>query len=334
MIHIVAESHIPYLHGVLEPWAHVTYAPVIDAATAHDADVLLVRTRTHCDAALLAGSRVRFIGTATIGTDHIDMDYCRLHDITVANAPGCNAPAVAQWVLAAIGQWMLRHDEADAHRLTLGVVGVGHVGSIVARWARQVGFNVLLNDPPRASHSHGQAGAFTPLAQLAAQSHIITFHTPLTMNGPYATWHLCNEHLLSSAEHCRLIVNAARGGIAIDPMLAQWHGDVAIDCWENEPRLNIDLLKKALVATPHIAGYSAQGKARATAMLLQALNTHFGWQVPLPVIDAPTAGAAHVTLDGIMASYDIMADTEALKAEPTRFETMRNTYHLRNEVSD
>ena len=334
MIHIVAESHIPYLHGVLEPWARVTYSPVIDAKTAHDADVLLVRTRTRCDAALLNGSHVRFIGTATIGTDHIDMDYCRQHGITVANAPGCNAPAVAQWVLTALGRWMHLRNEQDASHLTLGVVGVGHVGSIVARWARQLGFNVLLNDPPRAMRSPDEAELFTPLAQLAARCHIITFHTPLTSSGPHATRHLCDTQLLSAANKCRLIVNAARGGIADDQALAQWHGDVAIDCWENEPQLNPALLHKAMVATPHIAGYSAQGKARATAMLLQALNAHFGWQVPVPVIDAPTAGAEHVTLDGIMATYDIMADTAALQAQPASFEILRNTYHLRSEVCD
>ena len=150
---IVADSKIPFLAGLLEPNAQeVVYvaASEIDAHVVRDAQVLLTRTRTRCDRALLAGSSVEMIGTATIGTDHIDMDYCRNHGIAVVNAPGCNAPAVAQWVHAAILKWREMRHHQD-HPLTLGVVGVGHVGSIVARWARQLGYRVLLNDPPRAA---------------------------------------------------------------------------------------------------------------------------------------------------------------------------------------
>ena len=334
MIRIVAESHIPYLQGVLEPWAQVTYAPVIDPHVAAEADILLVRTRTRCDASLLQGSHVRFIGTATIGTDHIDMDYCHQEGITVVNAPGCNAPAVAQWTLAAIGQWMQVNGFAHTHNLTLGVVGVGHVGSIVARWAQQLGFNVLLNDPPRAEREPAMATLLSPLARLVDECDIITFHTPLTHEGPYATWHLCNKDLLSRAQRCRLVLNAARGAVADNAALEQWPGDVAIDCWENEPQINAPLLKKALIATPHIAGYSRQGKQRATTMMLQALNNHFGWQIPIPVIDAPAQGASHVSLHKILDSYDIMADSALLKANPCDFEALRNRYTLRSEVVD
>ena len=147
---IVADSKIPYLKGLLEPVAQeVLYVPgaEIDSTVVREAQVLLTRTRTRCDRTLLEGSQVQLIGTATIGTDHIDLDYCRSRGIAVVNAPGCNAPAVAQWVHASILQWL--ESRKALGPVTLGVVGGGHVGSIVARWARQLGYRVLLNDPPR-----------------------------------------------------------------------------------------------------------------------------------------------------------------------------------------
>jgi len=332
MMNIVVDSHIPHLQGVLEPWAgQVRYLPGRDitAPVVRDADILLVRTRTRCDASLLDGSRVRFIGTATIGTDHIDLDYCRQHGITVANAPGCNAPAVAQWVFAAIGTWMRHRGIGDCHGLTLGVVGVGHIGSIVARWGKQLGFKVLLNDPPL--QQAGDKRELLPLEVLQQRCDIITFHTPLTRQQPHATWHLCDQSWLAGLQQCQLVINAARGGIVDNVALAQWHGDTAIDCWENEPHILPALLDKCVVATPHIAGYSSQGKQRATAMMLTALNAHCGWDIPVSVIEAPATGALNVTMQDIMDSYDIAADTARLRSDTTQFETLRNHYALRSE---
>ena len=325
---IVVENRIPYIQGMLEPVAHVVYLPAADITpqAVHDADALLVRTRTRCDAALLEGSRVRFIGSATIGTDHIDLDWCRDHGITVHNAPGCNAPAVAQWVMAAIGCWMQRSGITTTHGLTLGVIGVGHVGSIVARWAQQLGFNVLLNDPPR--------GIGVPLDELLAISDIVTVHTPLTRDGLWPTWHLLGEAPLRQMKNCRLLLNAARGGIIDEAALQDWQGDLAIDCWEGEPTLNPDVLHRALVATPHIAGYSIEGKQRGTAMMIEALNRHYGWHLPVPHIAAPAQGAAVVTLNAILASFDPRSLTVSLKSSPTQFETLRNTYPLRHEVAN
>ena len=184
---IVADSKIPYLKGLLEPVAQeVAYVPggEIDNATVRDAQVLLTRTRTRCDRALLEGSKVEFIGTATIGMDHIDLDYCRHHGIAVENAPGCNAPAVAQWVHASILQWVQARNIKQP--LTLGIVGVGHVGSIVARWTRQLGYRVLLNDPPLAEENAHHSPLTSPLSPLPShlspltllqrECDIITFH--------------------------------------------------------------------------------------------------------------------------------------------------------------
>ena len=344
---IIVDSHIPHIRGLIEPRAEVIYLEPADITreAVLDADALIVRTRTRCDSTLLDGSRVRFIGSATIGTDHIDLDYCASHGITVRNAPGCNAPAVAQWVFCAIDAWMRQRGITTPEGLTLGIVGVGHIGSIVARWARQLGFNVLLNDPPKENSENGDGSfdvIFEPelhqknrpyftLGELQRECDIITFHTPLTRDGQWPTWHLCDQRFLDGLARCRLILDAARGPIADNAALMRWHGDVGLDCWENEPRISRDLLEKCIVATPHIAGYSAEGKQRGTAMMLEALNDFYGWDIPIPTIPAPATGAAQVTLDGIAASYDILADTAALKSDPAAFESLRNHYHHRPE---
>ena len=351
---VIVENHIPYIKGRLEPFAEVLYlAPeAITPEAVRDADVLIVRTRTRCNAALLSNSRCRFIGTATIGTDHIDLPYCRQHGITVANAPGCNAPAVAQYVHSVIAQFMEAEGIADCRLLTLGIVGVGHVGSIVERWARQLGFSVLLCDPPRARRE-GNEG-FASLADIAAKADIITFHTPLTRTGDDATWHLCDKSFIDSLSHCRLLINSARGEIAdnsalVDALESGKIGYVAIDCWENEPNIDTRLLEKAFVATPHIAGYSAEGKQRATAMILTELKQHFGWEIAIDEPALPAAGAAMVTQRLIADSYNPLADTALLRAgnashpatenhsqagkwNPAAFEALRNGYSLRHEV--
>lgn len=330
---VVVESHIPHIRGLIEPFATVDYLQPGEFTheAVCDADALIVRTRTRCDAALLDGSRVRFIGSATIGTDHIDLGYCAHNGITVRNAPGCNAPAVAQWVFAAINAWMQQKSITSPNGLTLGIVGVGHIGSIVARWARQLGFTVLLNDPPRENRDNSFDGIFSPLDELQRHCDIITFHTPITRDGQWPTWHLCDTAFLNGLSRCRLIMNAARGPIADNAGLLSWHGDIALDCWENEPAISLPLLEKCVVATPHIAGYSREGKQRGTAMILEALNEFYGWDIPIPTIASPATGAAQVTLDGIAASYDILADTARLKATPANFESLRNTYPLRPE---
>ena len=339
---VIVDSHIPHIQGLIEPYAEVLYLEPGDITrdAVKDADALIVRTRTRCDADLLDGSRVRFIGSATIGTDHIDLDYCASRGITVRNAPGCNAPAVAQWVFCAIHAWMQARDIASPEGLTLGLVGVGHIGSIVARWGRALGFTVLLNDPPREmaektelTEETGRVHntVFVPLRELQRRCDIITFHTPITREGQWPTWHLCDQAFLDGLACCRLILDAARGPIADNAALLRWNGDVALDCWENEPNISRELLEKAIVATPHIAGYSAEGKQRGTAMMLAALNDFYGWDIPVPRIASPATGAAQVTLASIAASYDILADTAALKTAPADFESLRNHYLHRPE---
>jgi erythronate-4-phosphate dehydrogenase len=339
---IVADSKIPFLKGLLEPVAQeVLYVPGSDITNEvlRDAQVLLTRTRTRCDRRLLQGTAVKFIGTATIGTDHIDLDYCSHNSITVVNAPGCNAPAVAQWVHSTILQWLAAQPAPLAHPLTLGIVGVGHVGSIVARWAHQLGYRVLLNDPPleeQATDTNSELltlnSKLIDIYTLHRKCDIITFHTPLTRDGDYPTWHLCDEAFLNSLQRCRLIINAARGAVCDNEALLRWQGDIALDCWEGEPNINRELLDKAFVATPHIAGYSLQGKQRGTSMIIEALNRHFGWNITPVQASTPLKGAENVTPQTIIDSYNPLIDTAHLKSAPTTFESLRNNYPLRNEL--
>ncbi|MCM1020625.1 MAG: 4-phosphoerythronate dehydrogenase [Muribaculum sp.] len=333
---VIVESKIPFIKGLLEPYFNVVYlAPdEITPQAIADADAMIIRTRTHCDQHLLSNSRCRFIATATIGTDHIDLDYCADNNITVANAPGCNAPAVAQYVLSTIGLWMQQNNRLPS-QTTLGVVGLGHVGSIVAQWAQNNGINVLCCDPPLqlSGNSNRQ---FHPLETLAAQCDIITFHTPLTRQLPHPTFHLVNPAFINKLAKQPLIINSARGSIVDTDSLIQAYDNgnisaLAIDCWENEPNINQQLLKRAFIATPHIAGYSIEGKKRATQMAINALTTNFA-KPPVTLAEpAPKRHKQAPSLTHIIKSYNPTADTLQLKASPSFFETLRNNYNYRPE---
>lgn len=338
MIKVVVENKIPFIQGVLDGCCQVIYLAPEDftADAVKDVDAMIIRTRTRCNASLLDGSCCKFIATATIGTDHIDLDYCAQKGIAVYNAPGCNAPAVAQYVFASIAYWLKqKEDLRPINTLTIGIVGVGHVGSIVERWARQLGMNVLCCDPPRAELEN--TNNFVSLETIAEHADIITFHTPLTKSGKYPTYHMCDATFLDKVARCPLIIDSARGPIvdtlAILSALNRGKiADVVVDCWENEPDISDELLARAVVATPHIAGYSKEGKIRATAMAVKALTSHFG----LPDIrlsEAVPAGAAeYVSFDSIEKSYSPQEDTIALKNDRTIFEHLRNTYCYRKEV--
>lgn len=311
------DGDIPFLEGVFEPWFEVRTLPgkAIGPAAVRDAAALLVRTRTRCDAALLEGSAVRFIGTATIGTDHIDPSYCDAHGITVASAPGCNAAAVAQYVRVALQALSL-----DRPGATLGVVGVGHVGTLVAEAGRRLGMRVLLNDPPREA-VEGPAG-FTPLPALLAQADVVTVHIPLWPENR----DFVNRAFLASMKAGASFFNASRGEVldeaallAVRPRL----GRVVIDVWKNEPAINRALLAAADIATPHIAGYSIQGKINGTQAVVRALGECFG-------IDA----LQHFAVTGVtlpQEPYDILADDKALRSDPSAFESLRNHYSFRND---
>ncbi len=327
---VIIDSAIPYIRGVVEPYAEVVYckATEIDSIVVRDADALVIRTRTKCCRELLEGSRVSFIATATIGRDHIDEEYCRAAGIEIASAAGCNARGVLQWVAAA-----LRHvAESDGKRpedYTLGVVGVGNVGSLVVEYARHWGFNVLMCDPPRKER---EGGDFCSIDEIIHQADIITLHTPYDDS----THHLINGERIAAMRPDAVILNASRGAVVDNHAVAESSHRYAFDVWEDEPHLNHEILHRAMLATPHIAGYSQQGKANATAMSINALARHFG--LPLdtwrPEEVTPTTPRL-IDWDEMCATIDrycdIVAETSILKSPPERFETLRNEYRYREE---
>lgn len=336
---VIVEANIPYVRGILERYFDVEYLAAKDftPSAVKDADALMVRTRTKCNESLLAGSKVRFIGTATIGTDHIDKEYCKRAGIGVFSAPGCNAAGVAQYVIACIGNWMQKEELTleQPELLTIGIVGAGHVGSIIERWAHQIGFKVLVNDPPRKRSEN--ASKFVDLETIEKEADIITFHVPLNRDGADKTYHICNTAFIDNLSHCKLLINSARGEIVDTQALLEGIengkiGDVAIDCWESEPNINPNLLATAFVATPHIAGYSAEGKYRATTMILEDLAQFFHLDIPITKEPKPATGAKDVTLKKVMQSYNPLDDTQNLKKSPEKFEEFRNHYNLRSEV--
>lgn len=338
---IVLDEKIPYLSAALEGMGHeVIRMPgvAISRNEVADAGALFVRTRTKCDAALLGGSTVRFIGTATIGYDHIDAAYCNANGIAWASAPGCNAGAVLQYVQSVLYSWAVDRG-VSLKGLVLGVVGVGMIGSRVADWARSIGMKVLLNDPPR--ESRGEKG-FLPLRVLAKECDIITFHPTLSKDGDFPSYHLADEAFFKSLDHCRLLVNASRGPVVDNPALEQAldYGrleDAALDVWENEPEIDVSLLNKVYIATPHIAGYSAEGKMNASRMMLEAFARFIGYKGVLPSISLPVPVNHEVTAgsecEALLGIYSPKNDSAALKSEPSAFERLRNEYDLRREPS-
>ena len=346
---IVCDNKIPFLRGVFEPWAEVVYLPGAETtpAVVRDADAVVTRTRTRCDAALLAGSSVRVVASATIGYDHIDTAWCEAHGILWRNAPGCNSRSVEQYVAAALCTLARRHGlRLDA--LTLGVVGVGNVGSKVAEAAALLGMRVLLCDPPRA-RAEGAEG-FVDLDTLVAQSDIVTLHVPLSREGEDATWHLFDEARLAAMRPDQFLINSSRGpvvdGAALRAALqAKALRGAVLDVWEGEPEPDRALMALLDIATPHIAGYSADGKANGTQMSVRTVAAVLGlpltdWRpagIPAPAqplaftLDAAGKDRQEVLSEAILYAYDILADDRALRAHPERFEQLRGDYPVRRE---
>ncbi len=330
---VLIEANVPFVKGLLEPYADVTYLPAnqINRDTVRDVDAMIVRTRTHCNADLLSGSRCRFIATATIGTDHIDLEWCKANGITAVNAPGCNAPAVAQYVFASL----LHIIDRPISDYTIGIVGVGHVGSIVERWAKSLGMTVLACDPPRQRAEGGDK--WHSLDQIAECADIITFHTPLTSEGIDKTYHLADADFFNSLKRCPILINSARGPIVDNTALVKAIDTnkvnmAVIDCWENEPEILPALLQRAKIATPHIAGYSREGKIRASQQALDQLTEYFSLPKLKVAETLPKYAPDEVNVEQIINSYNPLIDTANLKSAPSTFEALRNNYRLRAEV--
>lgn len=345
---IIIDDKIPYIKGALEPFAEVLYLPgnKTTPEIVKDADALITRTRTICNRGLLEGSSVKFIATATIGYDHIDTEYCKQVGIQWTNAPGCNAESVNQYIASALFSWSMR-TRTDLAGKTIGIVGVGEVGSRVAKTCEILGMNVLLNDPPR-ERKEG-SGKFVPLSTLQKEADIITFHVPLNMEGEDATFHMVNKEFLLNLPKTPLLINSCRGevvhtdAISLAIQSSNISGYIA-DCWENEPDIDKELLKACVFGTPHIAGYSRDGKAKGTKMSVQAISRFFdlnidSWapagieppQNPKIEIDGNQRREYSILAEAILSTYDIENDDGALRENPKRFERLRGDYPVRRE---
>ncbi|KAF1027743.1 MAG: Erythronate-4-phosphate dehydrogenase [Pseudomonas sp.] len=279
---IVADENIPLLDAFFEGFGEIRRVPgrSIDRATVEQADVLLVRSVTNVNRALLEGTPVRFVGTCTIGTDHLDLDYFQQAGIQWSSAPGCNARGVVDYVLGSL-LTLAEIEGADLARRTYGVVGAGEVGGRLVKVLKGLGWNVLVCDPPRQA---AEGGDYVSLEQIIEQCDVISLHTPLNKSGSGSTWHLFDHERLSRLKSGAWLINASRGPVVDNNalkqvLLAREDLQAVLDVWEAEPQVDVDLADLCVLATPHIAGYSLDGKQRGTAQIYQAFCAHLG-QVP------------------------------------------------------
>ena len=328
---IVADDKIPYIREKLDMLAdEVVYLSGADitAADVKDADALIVRTRTRCDRVLLEGSKVQLVATATIGFDHIDTAYMKQAGIAWTNCPGCNAASVAQYLECTL-LLLARERGLTLKATTIGIVGCGHVGQRVRAVAQRLGMRVLVCDPPL-----GHAD-FVSMDRIEREADVITFHVPLTREGDHATWHLADEAFFQRLMRVPYIINTSRGEVVDNQalLLALQQGtvrDAVLDVWENEPHLNFELLKHVFIGTPHIAGYSADGKVNADNMVIDALCQHFHLPYPGRIMPPPLPDGTPDT-GSPLDLYNPLTDSQKLKADPSQFEALRNHYPLRRE---
>ena len=345
---IIIDNKIPYIKGALEAFAEVIYLPGSKTTpeSVVDADALVTRTRTLCNESLLKNSKVRMIATATIGYDHIDTEYCDKAGIKWTNAPGCNAKSVEQYIASALFAWALRY-RIKLREKTIGIVGAGNVGSKVARFCEILGMKVLVNDPPR-ERVEGPEG-FVSLQTIREEADIITFHVPLTMDGQDATYHMVDETFLTGLRRKPLLINSCRGEVFdTQAVKAAYRKDtisgLVIDCWENEPEIDRELLEMCFLATPHIAGYSKDGKANGTMMSVRAISRFFqlgidNWQpgnIEMPDntlldINGSRRDDESIMAEAVLSTYNIENDDENLRSNPEAFEKWREEYPVRRE---
>lgn len=334
----IVDNAIPYIKGVLEPYAEVVYVKGEDFATAlekakGESVCLFIRTRTKCGRFLLEGHSVRFIASATIGKDHIDEDYCRAKSICVANAPGCNSYAVMQWVATAIAQTgLLPENRAERQKLTLGIIGAGNVGEKVARLAETLGFRVLRNDPPK--QKQGIPLEFFSLEEVLENSDIVTIHTPLDCT----TRGLAGKRFFSLMKPGTHLINASRGGVVDDDALLQSNnlGLFLCDVWNNEPKISLKMLDRAALATPHIAGYSVEGKQNATDAVVRSFAQFANIDALKDFSCKEKDERHHLDLNLNLKSqlkrfFPIEEMDKALRLHPENFETLRKEYIYRHE---
>ena len=349
---IVVDEKIPFIRSVFEPWADVVYRPgrVIDSGILADADALITRTRTRCDSNLLKDSSVKIIASATIGYDHLDTAWLDSHGIRWVNAPGCNSGSVMQYMVSVLLYLAGKHS-LDLSSLTLGVVGVGNVGSKVVRAARALGMKVLQNDPPRQRREG--LSDFVPMDTIIADSDIISLHVPLTREGEDKTFHLVNSSNLNRLKKNCIMINTSRGEVADNTALRNALSDrklfaAVLDVWEGEPVVDRRLLEMVDIATPHIAGYSVDGKANATINSVMEVSSFLGlplsgWKPDTlpeptePLIDLSSGPGDRTTTERLSTAVrhtcPVDDDYRLFRSDPDKFEYLRENYRIRREFS-
>ncbi|HEY4786754.1 MAG TPA: 4-phosphoerythronate dehydrogenase PdxB [Bacteroidales bacterium] len=345
---VVADNKIPFLQGVLEPFADVVYLPGSEIAREHlmDADALITRTRTKCNEKLLSGTKVKFIATATIGFDHIDTDWCEKNGIFWTNAAGCNSGSVYQYIASVLVALSKKQGFNFADR-SLGIIGVGNVGRKIVKLGEWLGMRVLLNDSPR-QRKEGPC-SYISLDGIIRECDIITCHVPLNMEGTDKTYHMIDEKILRKLHPETILINSSRGEVvdnqALKSILKEKKiAGAVLDVWENEPNIDKELVDLLDIVSPHIAGYSADGKANGTSMSVQALSKFFKlpltrWfaeDIPIPennrlTIDCKGKSVQEVLSEAIMFTYKVEEDDARLRSSLETFEKQRGNYPLRRE---
>lgn len=352
-ITIIADDKIPFLKGVLEPFVNIEYYPgkEITREKVICADALMIRTRTKCNKDLLDGTNVKLITTATIGYDHIDTNYCAQNKIKWLNAPGCNSSSVQQYITTVLLHFAEK-EKYDLAYKTIGIIGVGNVGSKVQKAAEALGMNILLNDPPRERVEGGTR--FVTLENIKENADIISLHVPFNKVGKDKTYHLADEKFFDDVKKKPIIINTSRGEViktsAIkNAIKCELVKNVVLDVWENEPDIDLELLDLVDISTPHIAGYSADGKANGTSVCVNAVNEFFdfgikeNWypkEIPLSTngnnikIDCKNKNTQEILYETVHQTYDLLYDNNLLKKSPETFEKQRGDYPIRREFTN
>lgn len=317
-----------------------------------DTDILIVRSVTNVDEKLLDETAVKFVGTATIGTDHIDLNYLKSRNITFADAKGCNAFAVAEYFLAALMK-VCSEEKISLQDKSIGIIGVGNVGSKVAKFSELLGLKVLKNDPPLERKNPQEK--FYSLDE-ALQCDIVTLHVPLTFEGSDKTFHLLNEDNLKKIKDGAILINTSRGAVidnaSLRKIILKKNLHLVFDVWENEPDVDLSLLERVKIGTPHIAGYSMEGKVNGTIMIFNALNSFLGtdyqFDFSLPEVDNNVLSYNQNYLEAeefsnlLMKIYDVEKDSLQMKKmlyfsredQIKYFDTLRKYYRLRREFNN
>ena len=352
---IVADENIPLLDAFFEHFGEIRRVPgrSIDRATVEQADVLLVRSVTRVDRELLEGSKVRFVGTCTIGTDHLDLDYFQQAGISWSSAPGCNARGVVDYVLGSL-LTLAEIEGADLTQRTYGVVGAGEVGGRLVKVLQGLGWKVLVCDPPRQV---AEGGDYVSLERIIEECDVISLHTPLKKHGAQLTWHLFDKNRLSQLKSGTWLINASRGPVVDNAALRQVLLEredlqAVLDVWEGEPEVDVALAELCVLATPHIAGYSLDGRQRGTAQIYQAYCEFLGQAAQISLNDLlPAPWLSQVTLSAnsdpawslamlCRGVYDPRRDDADFRRslvgnvseQRAAFDSLRKHYPLRREI--